>query len=132
MMSTHTGELPIDSLPLKARTAHIFPALGDTSLMSIGQLCDHKCEAHFNKFECVITHGNRIILVGKRNKNTHGLWIMELPRKEVALAAINHSAKPADLVAFAPAALFSPAISTLKQALLKGFLPDFPGLSTET
>jgi Reverse transcriptase (RNA-dependent DNA polymerase) len=39
---------------------------------------------------------------------------------------------PADLVAFAHAALFSPAISTLKTALDKGFLPPFTGLTATT
>jgi hypothetical protein len=36
---------------------------------------------------------------------------------------------PADLVAFAHAALFSPALSTLAIALEKGFLTNFPGLT---
>jgi hypothetical protein len=36
---------------------------------------------------------------------------------------------PADLVAFAHAALFSPALSTLRKALEKGFLPPFTGLT---
>ena len=44
--------------------------------------------------------------------------------------AINqHSNTMAELVAFAHAALFSPAMSTLKMALRKGFLPLFPGLT---
>jgi hypothetical protein len=36
---------------------------------------------------------------------------------------------PADLKAFAYAALFSPALSTLAIALEKGFLTNFPGLT---
>jgi hypothetical protein len=39
---------------------------------------------------------------------------------------------PADLVAFAHAALFSPALTTLKAALDKGFLPPFTGLTAAT
>jgi hypothetical protein len=42
------------------------------------------------------------------------------------------SATPAELVAFAHAALFSPAISTLHAALAKGFIPNFPGLTAKT
>jgi hypothetical protein len=36
---------------------------------------------------------------------------------------------PAQLVAFAHAALFSPSLSTLQQALQKNYLPTFPGIS---
>ncbi len=39
---------------------------------------------------------------------------------------------PASLVAFAHAALFSPALSTLDVALQRDLLPHFPGLSRET
>jgi hypothetical protein len=42
------------------------------------------------------------------------------------------SATPADLVAFAHATLFSPALSTLKAALDRGFLPHFMGLTAAT
>jgi hypothetical protein len=42
------------------------------------------------------------------------------------------SATPAELVAFAHAALFSPALSTLAIALKKGFVHNFPGLTEKT
>jgi hypothetical protein len=42
------------------------------------------------------------------------------------------SASPSELVAFAHAAMFSPALSTLHAALDKGHLTNFPGLTTET
>ena len=49
---------------------------------------------------------------------------------QVERPAINrHTNTPADLVAFAHAALFSPALATLKTALRKGFLPPFTGLN---
>jgi Reverse transcriptase (RNA-dependent DNA polymerase) len=52
------------------------------------------------------------------------------PAPALALPVMNapHNT-PADLVAFAHAALFSPALSTLKKALDKGFLPPFTGLT---
>ena len=40
MYSTHTAELSLPQIPTAARIAHLFPALGNTSLLSIGQLCD--------------------------------------------------------------------------------------------
>jgi hypothetical protein len=39
------------------------------------------------------------------------------------------AARPADVVAFHYAALFSPAISTFERALQKGFPPPFSGLT---
>jgi hypothetical protein len=42
------------------------------------------------------------------------------------------SATPEELVAFAHAALFSPAPSTLAIALKKGFVHNFPGLTEKT
>ena len=130
--STHEGYLPIDGLPKEATAAHLFPALGQTSLLSIGQLCDHGCEAHFTATTVTVTYKDSIILQGQRNPSTNGLWIIDIQTPQQALAAVNFSASPAELVAFAHAALFSPTISTLSKALSKGYLPPFPGLTIKT
>jgi len=131
MESTHEAELPIPELPLQARKTHIFPALQETSLISVGQLCDVGCTATFDKHSAEVYYQGKIILQGNRNQETNGLWMFRLPQHK-SNAAIPHSAKPSDLVQFAHQALFSPALSTLKTALRKGFLPPFRGLSTET
>ena len=47
MSSTHIAELHLPQLPKKARTVHLFPALNNTSLLSIGKLCDAGCQATF-------------------------------------------------------------------------------------
>jgi hypothetical protein len=39
---------------------------------------------------------------------------------------------PAELVTFAHATLFSPALSTLQKALDKGYISNFPGLTTSS
>jgi hypothetical protein len=57
-------------LPEEARTAHLFPTLGNTSLISIGQLCDVGCAAYFTAPEVEIIYEKRIILRGKRNDTT--------------------------------------------------------------
>ena len=46
--------------------------------------------------------------------------------------AVNQSTKPADMVAFSHATLFSPPLTTLAAALRKDFLIGFPGLTKET
>ena len=132
MESTHEGDLPIPTLPPKARKAYLFPALQDTSLISIGQLCDAGCQAIFNATQVQIIHLAKVILEGYRDKTTRGLWYLDLPSPHTANAAVNQSSKPEDLINFAHAALFSPANSTLLSALTKGFLPPFPGLDVET
>ena len=100
-------------------------------MVSIGTLCDHNCIAHFSKNEVIITHNDRILLRGKRDSTTRGLWELELPLKQLAMHAVNASAKPEDLIAFAHGALWSPTLSTLQTALQKGFLPDIPGLTVK-
>jgi hypothetical protein len=53
------------------------------------------------------------------------------PTEHAGMTAIG-SATPAQVVAFAHATLFSPALSTLKLALNKGYLTNFPGLTAKT
>jgi hypothetical protein len=142
MYSTHEAELDIPSLPHAARRVHIVPALKTTSLLSIGQLCDAGCEVLFDA-NCVrVRHANELILAGNRSPHT-GLWHLGLntqlshtiprpstiPHSSLAAVAVT---TPADLVAFAHATLFSPALSTLHSALQRGFLPDFQGLTAKT
>ena len=57
--------------------------------------------------------------------------MLKLPQTNVAMMVCNQ-ASPEHLVAFAHAALFSPAIRTLKTALDRGYLPPFPGLTSKT
>ena len=132
MTNTHEGYLPIPSLPKTARKAYIFPALADTSLISIGQLCDAGCEAHFTKTDVSIEHQGKLILHGVRNQRTQGLWHLQLPGVQKAMATIPSRTKPEDLVNFAHAALYFPVQSTMLRAIQKGFLPPFPGLNETT
>ena len=76
MLSTVTALLPIPQLPHQARAVHTFPALGDTSLISIGQLCDAGCQANFNATTAEVYFQQKLILTGQRNSKTSGLWTM--------------------------------------------------------
>jgi hypothetical protein len=40
MKSTYTATLDIPQLSKSAKAAHIFPAMENNSLLSVGQLCD--------------------------------------------------------------------------------------------
>jgi hypothetical protein len=129
--STHKAVIPIPGLSLKSRTAHIFPALGNTSLISIGQLCDAGCEVLFDKETATVWYQGKIVMTGTRSPTTR-LWTTTLtppePTPAVAYYATS-SATPAERVAFMHAALFSPALSTLQKALDNNYITDFPGLT---
>ncbi|KAI2513563.1 Reverse transcriptase (RNA-dependent DNA polymerase) [Fragilaria crotonensis] len=135
LTSTHEAELDLPFLPLAARHVHIVPSLATASLLSIGQLCDAGCVAEFTATTLTVTFQHTIVLTGTRTLATR-LWHVQLPAASPsrvdhsAFSAIG-SATPAQLVAFAHAALFSPALSTLDQALAKGYLTNFPGLTRE-
>jgi len=135
--STHTGHLLLShALPATATLAHIFPALGSTSLLSIGQLCDHGCTAVFTADTVAIHLHDELLLKGHRSSTAPTLWTIPLqvppPSTQLAATAVNTSTKPPDLVAFAHASLFSPALTTLAQALRKDYVVGFPGLTSPT
>ena len=54
MISTHIQSLNISSLPPKACTQHLFPAMKTSVLLSIVQLCDHGYTASFSKYKLYI------------------------------------------------------------------------------
>ena len=142
MYSTHEAELDLPQLPLAARHVHIVPSLSTHSLLSMGQLCDSGCEVTFTAKHVDVRLDSKILLTGTRSPDT-GLWHLSLtnppdttdhvqpdpPLLHHSFAAVA-STTPADLVAFAHASLFSPALSTLKSALDRSYLPDFPGLTS--
>jgi len=146
MQATHTAELDLPNLPAAARTAHIFPDLGTTSLLSVGQLCDANCTATFTNTEVTITHDGNKIITGKCTKDSN-LWQVTLNHEkqkpstkpdttmhtiEQSAHNVNHTQKAAEIVAFAHGALFSPALSTLQKALAKNYINNFPGLTEQT
>ena len=137
----------MDALPLQATKAHLFPSLGPSSLVSIGQLCDAGCTAKFHHDKVHIKYHGDIIITGLRNNATNKLWQLNLnePRPEPTiqiknspvqqqgnLAIIKDSAKASEMVRFSHATLFSPVPSMLNAALQKGSIKNFPGLTSKT
>jgi hypothetical protein len=133
--STHVANLNLPHLPPEATETHIFPSLGDTHLLSIGKLCDADCTCIFSKKQATIKRHGETILQGTRSEIEPRLWTINLPEAQetmYAAIAVNQSTKPADMVAFSHATLFSPPLTTLAAALRKNFLIGFPGLTKET
>jgi hypothetical protein len=79
LRSTHTATLNLPGLPASACAAHIFPHLASGSLISIGQLCDHGCTAHFNATTASIQLNGTTLLHGQRSSATGKLWHLDLP-----------------------------------------------------
>ena len=130
--STHKANINIPTLPPAATEAHLFPSLASGNLLSVGQLCDHGCTAQFDKDTATISFQNHPILRGTRNPNTK-LWHLSNDSStstSPSLPSVNASVgtpSTAARIRFYHAALFSPPLSTLTQAIRSGFLATFPG-----
>jgi hypothetical protein len=59
MKSTHTSTLDIPQLRKSAKAAHIFPAMENNSLLSVGQLCDEGYFVLFSIDEVKILDENK-------------------------------------------------------------------------
>ena len=117
----------------------------------MGQLCDAGCVVTFDATSVIVTLDDERILDGVRTPST-GLWNLSMVTPSLAPSPLAstlppalseppclhqsftavQSATPPELVAFAHATLFSPALSALRKALDRGFLPNFPGITAAT
>ena len=134
--ATKQGQLHLHpNLPSTANTALILPQLSNESLLSIGQLCDNNCSVLFEKDECIISHNNKQIIRGIRNK-IDGLWDINL-QKTTNKFLNNHNTQSinfkvsgdktkTELAQYIHACMFSPCIKTLEQAIKKGNLLSWP------
>ena len=126
-------------MPTDATTAHILPGLANSSLLSIGQLCDHGCQATFTADAVSITRHNDEVLRGNRNLHT-GLWDIDLPptippshspSAVHAMHNVSEHSTQRDLVTFLHAACFSPVPSTWIDAIHAGHFTTWPGLTAD-
>jgi hypothetical protein len=86
MHNTHEGSLTLPNLPAKACKTYLFDDM-QSSLISIGQLCDSGCVATFTKEKVAIKKDNELILQGARDTNT-GLWTADLNSQPTAPAIV--------------------------------------------
>jgi hypothetical protein len=76
--ASHSGQLPLHaSLSACAQKAHIFCGITNSSLISLGQLCDDYCVAVLDKQQLKVFQDNTCILTNTRNL-TDGLWDIPL------------------------------------------------------
>jgi hypothetical protein len=136
MESSHTAELDIPELNAAASKAHVFPAMANHSLLSVGQLCDEGYIVTFKQAEVTICDSrNSQILSGPRDLNT-GLWRINVKQTN------NHTPDPiannvyeirntGSLVHYLHKALFSPTKYAMLQAVKSGHLITWPGLTED-
>ena len=144
MISDQIGDIDLPMLRQEARTAYYVPQLKNCNLLSIGTICNAGYKVEFEKEKMTVCDGNDIVLHGVRNME-NGLWMVKIAstvNKTVTQANeysphifnAMHAGNPteADMVAFAHATLFSPAISTLENALRKNFINNIQGLNLKS
>ena len=119
-------------LPKEARTAHLFPALKGTSLLSIRKLCNAGCTAEFTKEYVIITYRGNIILKGHSCPYTN-LWQVPLQTKPLHQQANNLTGTNSkqELMNFYHAAWYSPQLSTWNTALQNHYVKP-PGITPAT
>jgi hypothetical protein len=101
------------------------------SLLAMGPLCDAGCTNEFTATTVEVKLCDNLVLQG--NRTPPGLWIFQLPTNDSPVLPDDNSMLPqmnsaigapkaAELVVYSHATLFSPAISTLEQALKRGYI----------
>ena len=73
LQATKEGNLPIPQLSNNGKKAHIIPTLTNTSLLSLGQLCDDNCTIVLRKPDLQVYKDHKIILKGVQN-HADGQW----------------------------------------------------------
>ena len=154
---SNSTQLPFSELLSEhAKSALIYPALKNASLLSIGQLCDDDCLAIFHKYFLWILKDQQIVLQGTRNKRD-GLWDVpfqqvtpynkshRLPNKSLVISNIIQYSQPDEyrcnyiltldkskfeMAQYLYGSLYAPAISTLQKAIKRGNLISWPGIDT--
>jgi hypothetical protein len=138
IQATHTGQLSFhSSLSTKAKTAHILDGITNSSLVSLGQLCDDNCIAVLDKTHLNVYKNSQCILTGKRNTED-GLWDIpiptiipapgEPPRSHHINAIIRKDLSKTKLVQYLYGCCGSPVVSTWKQAIKNGNFITWPGI----
>jgi hypothetical protein len=136
IQATHAGLLPLPSaLSTKAKTAHVLDGITNSSLISIGQLCDNDCIAVLNKNKLQVFKNEKCILQGPRNP-IDGLWDISIPLasrsppKHHINAIIRKDLSKTQLVQYLYGCCGSPVVSTWKKAIKNGNFITWPGIDS--
>ena len=140
--SSHTTLLPQDTLPIKARYAHIFPDLKNKALLSINMFFENGCITIFgnkkvhiinkktNKHITHVTRNNQtsLYMVPLEPKQNEKMMELKIPERHFS-GNLYESKSKADLSTFLHLLLWSPCTFTLIPAIKNNFLSTWPGLT---
>jgi hypothetical protein len=136
IQARHAGLLPLPStLSTKAKTAHVLDGITNSSLISIGQLCDDDCIAVLDKSKLQVFKNQKCILQGPRNP-IDGLWDISIPLasrsppKHHINAIIRKDLSKTQLVQYLYGCCGSPVVSTWKKAIKNGNFITWPGIDS--
>ena len=137
MQSTHTALLPFPQLPLALQRAHVFPALQNKALLSVGQFCDSNFNSVFREGQVKLSDDDTSI-TGQRDPIT-GLYYIYLPEPPpvtpqslhpIACNSYNMKTKE-ELVQYLHRCVFSSIMHTWNKAIDAGYFSTWPGLTSE-
>jgi hypothetical protein len=134
MSNTHEGCINVPQLLPEACKAYLFHDM-QSSLVSIGQLCDAGCITTFDKDTVNIRKDGAVILQGTRDPTT-GLWTVDLQAQPAQPHLVQHVAMSViaaetigERIAFLHACVGSPAIATFRKAIDAGYFTTWPELT---
>ena len=90
--SNATGNLPIPTLSTTSTQAHILPGLKNSSLLSLGQLCDDGCQILLDKKALFVVKEDELVMEGYRNE---GDLLWDIPVQNLELLKAKHATTPA-------------------------------------
>jgi hypothetical protein len=132
IQSSHTCDLLLAYLPPQAQKAHILPGLVHNSLISVGHLCDNRCNVTFTQEQVAISKNGKCVMYGSRDPRSR-LWIVDFKQRfETQQVQCNHAhdkSNQKDLINYLHAAYFSPVKSTWITAIKNGHFTSWPGLT---
>jgi hypothetical protein len=135
MTSSHTTSLPFPDAPADATQAHLFPAIQQHSLLSIGKFCDNGYQATFTNTTVTIHKPGHQSITGHRDPPT-GLWTIDLnppspPSPTLQANSAYTTTNKRDLAQFLHQCCYSPTSSALITAIQHGNFATWPGLTAE-
>ena len=139
--SSHTAQLNISNIPAPAQVCHLFPAMKDKMLISLGKLCDNDMEIKLTKTNIYIydqEHKEQPIIIGNRNA-TNGMWYLDTSNKKEDENISNHHQansvyelrKKKEIIDFLAQAMWNPVPDTWVRAINAGFFATWPGLTAD-
>ena len=132
LQALESGTMPLHNLlSLAAKEAKVLTGLSNSSLISIGQLCDDGCVAVFDKTKLRIYKNGQLVLTGTRNW-TDGLWDIVIPQPNLHHSVnfiTRHDKTKHEQAEYLHKCAFSPMLLTFQRAISKGHFLTWPGIT---